>query len=112
ANAFSAPPQAYLQAANEPVALAKLQETAEIQEYTRKALQLQASVTDDYVITIENVPPGDYVISVMAFLDTPGEMKESLAGYSSVITVPTEPAFGTVDAGEITLNKPSLAKGR
>lgn len=112
ANAFSAPPQSYLQAANDPVALAKLQETAEIQEYTRKALQLQASVTDDYVITIENVPTGDYVISVMAFLDAPGEMKESLAGYSSVITVPTEPAFGTVNAGEITLNKPALAKGR
>lgn len=112
ANAFSAPPQSYLQAANDPVALAKLQETPEIQEYTRKAVQLQASVTDDYVITIENVPTGDYVISVMAFLDAPGEMKESVSGYSSVITVPTEPAFGTVDAGEITLNKPDLAKGR
>jgi len=48
----------------------------------------------------------------MAFLDSPGEMKESLHGYSSVITVPTEPAFGKVDAGEITLNKPALAKGR
>jgi len=112
ANAFSAPPQSFFEAANDPTALAKLQETPEIQDYTRKALHFQAEVSDDYAITIENVPPGDYAISIMAFLDAPGEMKESVSGYSSVITVPTEPAFGTVDAGEITLNKPALAKGR
>lgn len=73
---------------------------------------MQANVTDDYAITIENAPPGDYVLSLMAFLDAPGEMKESVAGYSSIVTVPTEPAFGTVDAGEITLSKPNLAKAK
>jgi RNA polymerase sigma factor (sigma-70 family) len=112
ANAFSAPPQSYYQAANDPVALAKLQETAEVQEYTRKALHLQANVTDDYAITIENVAPGDYVVSVDTFLEAPGEMRESLHGFSSVVTVPTEPTVGTVDAGEITLSKPALAKGK
>jgi len=112
ANAFSAPPQSIFQSLNDPAALAKLQETPEIQEYTRKALHLRGEVYDDYSITIENVPPGDYAISVMAFLDAPGEMRESLSGYSSVVTIPSEPAFGTVDAGEITLTKPALAKGK
>jgi RNA polymerase sigma factor (sigma-70 family) len=113
ANAFSAPPQSYFQAANDPAALEKLQETPEIKDYTRKAVHLQAEVSNDYSITIENVPPGDYVISVMTFPDAPGEeTTESLSAYSSVITVPTEPAFGTVDAGEITLTKPALAKGK
>jgi RNA polymerase sigma factor (sigma-70 family) len=112
ANASSAPPQSFLQAANDPAALAKLQVTAEFQEYTRKAVQLQANVTDDYAITIENAPPGDYVVSVIAFLDAPGEMKESVAGYSSSITVPADPPVGTVDAGEITLNKPAVAKDK
>jgi len=112
ASASSAPPQAILQAANDPAALTALQDNPEIQAYAQKAVHIQADVTDDYSISIENVPQGDYIVSVMAFLDAPGEMKESVCGYSSVVTVPTEPPIGIVDAGEVVLKKPALARSR
>jgi RNA polymerase sigma factor (sigma-70 family) len=108
--AASAPPQAVLEAGNDPAALAELRKSPEIQEYMRTARNFQGSATDDYVATIENVSAGDYVVSIMAFRGAPGEMKESLAGYSSVFTVPTDPPIGTLDAGEILLRKPAFAK--
>ncbi len=111
-SAFSAPPQAVLQAADDPAKLADLRQDPEIQQYMRTAQHISGSATDDYVATIENVPPGDYVVSVMAYLDAPGEMKESLAGYSSIISVPTNPLMGSLDAGEILLRKPALAKSK
>jgi hypothetical protein len=110
--ASSAPPQAVLEAANDPAALNELRQDPEIQQYARTARNFQGSATDDYVATIENVPPGDYIVSIMAFRDAPGEMKESLSGYSPTFTVPAAPPFGTVDAGEILLRKPALANSK
>jgi len=114
ASAASAPPQLILQSMNDPAALMELRKSPEMQAYAKKARNFPAEVADDYSLTIENVPPGDFVVSVMAFREAPGEkeMKDSVSGYSSVLTIPTDPAFGTLDAGEILLRKPSLAKNK
>jgi hypothetical protein len=109
---FSAPPSAVLKAQNDPAALAALENSPEVQNYQRTARHFQADIADDYAISVENVPPGDYTIMAMAFPQGPGEQNTGLSCYSATIAVPTDPASGTIEAGELVLSRPALAKAK
>jgi RNA polymerase sigma factor (sigma-70 family) len=107
------PPQAILDAANDPGAAAQLQSSPELQNYRVSARQFQAEIANDYsTVTVENVPAGNYVLFGSAFLNGQGELKLAVSGYSSALTVPSDPPNGKLDAGDIVLRKSTLANNK
>jgi hypothetical protein len=94
-------PEALLHA-DSPEAAAKLQASADIQEYQRTARHFAMSVAPDGTLEAENIPPGTYQIMVMALMK--GQDKRPLMKMAT-FTVPSEPEIGTVDAGELVLGE-------
>jgi RNA polymerase sigma factor (sigma-70 family) len=104
------PPQALLDAADNPAAAAQVLNSPELRDYARTARQFQAEIANDYTtVTVENVPAGDYVLFGAAILNGQGGVKNSVFGHSSRLTIPSDPPNGTLDAGELLLRKPVLA---
>ena len=75
------------------------------------AREQRAEHNDGFIQRVRN-RVGSYASSAMALPDGQGELKVALAGYSAPIVVPSDPATGTLDGGEILLRKPPLASSR
>ena len=103
ASITTSPPQAVLDAANDPAALAQLQSSPELRDYARTARHFPAEIAGDNRITAENIPPGNYTVFVLGFSQAQEELSGSLSGYSTPLTVPADPPTGTLDAGEIVI---------
>ena len=112
----SLPPPAILAAVsgNDPSAMAKVLGSAEGREYQRTARQFQAAVAGDNTITAENVPPGSYLLTAMAFSFSENGSSGSSSALSgqATLTVPADPPTGTLDAGEVLLRQQDLAKSK
>ena len=94
-------PEALLHA-DSPEVAARLQASAEVQEYQRTARHFAMSVAPDGSLEADNIPPGTYQIMVMALMK--GQDKHPLMKMAT-LTVPAEPEVGTVDAGELVLSE-------
>jgi hypothetical protein len=111
ASLHTALPPALAELEKDPNAAASLK--PEMEEFTRTARNFQASVASDYLLTVENVPAGDYTLSIMAFSESaqPQRPAFSVYGYFPV-TIPAEPANGSLDIGEVLLRKYEQPAGK
>jgi RNA polymerase sigma factor (sigma-70 family) len=102
-------PPAYEQAVKDPAASATLQQSPEFQEFTQKARSTQAVVTADGTVTAEGVPAGDYVLEITVMPEPAarqaGQRVFPRAKGQVSFTVPADPPSGTIDLGEIVVNK-------
>jgi hypothetical protein len=105
----TAPPQALAALFNspnvEPAVAAQAQQSPEIQQYARTSRHFQAAVAGDFQsISAEELPPGDYVLIISAISEmTSGQPSNARTGAKSSFTVPSDPRFGSLDLGEISL---------
>jgi len=89
-----------------PEAAAEWRKTPEFHEFSRNARHFMAAVGDDGILTAENVPPGEYDLTVNAMLGVGGSDKQAGSANGSVkLSVPAEPPNGSLDAGEILMRK-------
>ena len=112
----TAPPQAVLDAASDPAAMAHLTNSPDLQaqmlDYTRTAVNFPAPIAEDGSVIVEDVPPGTYMFSACAFPSSLTQFDRALSGRSAVITIPADPPTGTIDAGDVPMTKQSIAKAQ
>ena len=84
-------------------------EFAKFQEAQKLTHHYPGTINDDDTITVENVPPGDYELSISASAPPAGNTPDaqgvvqykSVAYGGSKLTVPTDPPTGTLDLGTL-----------
>src|SRR5947209_4820957 len=95
-------PESLIERAKEQQESRVTEPSPEVAGYLKSAKHYVMSLSVDGTLSAENVPAGDYQITVAAMLKGAGE--NSLMKVARV-SVPSEPAIGVVDAGEILLEK-------
>ncbi|HEX5223135.1 MAG TPA: sigma-70 family RNA polymerase sigma factor [Verrucomicrobiae bacterium] len=77
---------------------------AQMQAYEKNAKRFEMTFVDG-VVTAEEVPAGEFVVSIFMILQ-PDEGKTNSLGLTGEtrVTIPADPRNGTVDAGEIELH--------
>jgi hypothetical protein len=63
----------------------------------------QLKETSEGIFTAENVPPGEYVATVVANEASTNGIPRIVARIELPVTVPADPPSGTLDLGELTL---------
>jgi hypothetical protein len=90
-------------------AMAELKQSPVFREFVRTARSIQAIVTSDGTVTAEGVRAGEYVLNVMVMpaLDARqvGQRAFPRAKGEMSFTVPAEPPSGSLDLGEIVVDK-------
>ncbi len=101
---------------NDPAALQQWFQTPEMQELARRAKQVPVAIQPDGSFTAESVSDGDYQLSMMLIppLDPQPSASQPRAPLLSVkreVTVPTEPAVGEINLGEVAAEVPAETTG-
>jgi hypothetical protein len=101
------PPAWMMEAAKDPQQAAQMAESPEVLEFGRNARQFQMELDPNGTLSADDVPPGEFEVTVFAVLGgNTGETNVSALMGRARINVPADPATGTIDAGEIALTKP------
>src|SRR5882724_5466865 len=109
AHISTAPPQSVAeagkQASSDPSALARLQQSPEVQEYHRSARHFEAAIGGDYkTVSAEQLPPGDYILMINVMRPrAEGQTNDASIYAYTPFSIPADPASGTLDLGAISL---------
>jgi hypothetical protein len=102
------PTPAYLiELAKDPARRDRLQEMPEVQAFKNSRKEFRMGYSGDGEVSAEEVTPGEYMLSIYAFLRDP-ESKTNMTGLVGEvrITVPANPPHGKIDVGEVALTAP------
>jgi hypothetical protein len=88
---------------NDPAALAQWRATPAFRHAIRSMRHYQLKETFGGIFTAENVPPGEYVATVVANEASTNGIPKIGARIELLVTVPADPPSGTLDLGELTL---------
>jgi hypothetical protein len=93
--------------AKDPQRAATLTQLPEAQEFLRHAKQFQMESGGNGVLSAENVPAGEYEVSIIALPQNPGggTNLNALMGRTQIV-VPANPPSGPIEVGEVTLSTP------
>jgi hypothetical protein len=109
AHISTAPPpslaEATKQLSSDPSALARLQQSPEVQEYHRNARHFEAAIGADYKsVSAEQLPPGDYILMINVMRPRAEGQTNAASIYAyTPFSIPADPASGTLDLGAISL---------
>jgi hypothetical protein len=107
ASVHSPAPTPPAEATSDSAALAAWRTTPAFRNALRKLRHYQLTETADGVFTAENVPPGEYITTIVANEpSTNGGIPKIVARIELPVTVPADPPTGTLDLGELTLQTP------
>jgi len=86
-------------------------QSPEFQALAKSSQHYPVAANADGSLAAEDVPPGDYTLSVMVmFLQPGGEPSRVLSGHDISVTVPSDPPTGKLDAGTIELTEMPVQK--
>ncbi len=93
---------------NNPLAFEQWRQTPEQQQLIKAAKHFTMAVLPDDTLCADDIEPGTYTVSFSAYVDhftqADGKLRARAAAKPILITVPEEPATGTIDLGVITLS--------
>jgi RNA polymerase sigma factor (sigma-70 family) len=100
-------PAHLIELAKDPARRDRLQEMPEVQAFKNIRKEFQMEYSGDGAVSAEEVTPGEYMLSIYAFLRD-SESKTNMTGLVGEvrITVPANPSHGKIDVGEVALNAP------
>jgi len=89
---------------DDPAALARWWRAPERQPLAKAMKRFAMSPQPDGTLSVEEVEPGSYAVSLGAFVAGPeGQTAAQATAKTIMITVPAEPATGVIDLGVVTL---------
>ena len=100
------------------VALQELMQTEEFKAVQQNARVFQATVNDDDLISAENVPPGEYDLSIFVISqpNNNSPVAGGMVNFKEVaraemrLTVPADPPSGTLDVGAVEMKTAAAGK--
>ena len=106
ANIGTCLPEAVQSISKDLVTLRKWFESPDGKAWSSKRQTYDFEMNSDGSYSAEGVPPGTYDLTVSAF-DPSTPASRTVASTRIVVTVPVEPAGGTLDLGEVVLVAPA-----